>query len=92
VPWKDLPATEYRGAHPGENVTEQDKLDWKDKVLRSFAADDDGSMKPKKENRISAYRHLLAKDSQLQPFVPGGLKYFKQNPGDISLVVTVCSL
>lgn len=99
MPWKDLPATEYRSAHPGENVTEQDKLDWRAKILRSFAAGDDDNddadgSKPKIEkiNRISAYRHLVAKDSQLQPFVPGGLKYFMQNPGDVSLVVTVCTL
>lgn len=86
--------TEFRAALPGQDVTHQDKAGWKEKAMqfmrKSYPKTDlpdagFGKRAPKVE-RIATYRHLLAKDSQLQQFVPGGLRYFQTQSTDHALV------
>ena len=86
--------TEFRATLPGQEVTRQDKADWKEKAMQflhrsnpktDLPAGGFGKRAPKVE-RIATYRHLLAKDSQLQQFVPGGLRYFQTQSTDHALV------
>ena len=86
--------TEFRAALPGQEVTRQDKTDWKEKATQflhrsnpktDLPAGGFGKRAPKVE-RIATYRHLLAKDSQLQQFVLGGLQHFQTQSTDHALV------
>lgn len=89
--------TEFRAATPCEEATAEDKEEWQQKVKRFIQntdqKDSEGTLtKRRKLERVASYRHLLAKDAQLQIMVPGGLKFFQLSEQAKNVNIFPCSL